>query len=125
MKVTFELWQLITLAVTLAGAFTGLGKLLLWQFARNVERTLKQMRKDGDTARAQDRDLFTSSLSTIRQNSEKWQNLEREFLRHLAELPVHYVRREDWVRNQTILEGKLDLLSEKIEQIRAQGAKRE
>ena len=38
-----------------------------------------------------------------------------------ADLPLHYVRREDYVRGQSVLEAKLDGLADKIEkaQLRA------
>jgi len=41
--------------------------------------------------------------------------LREEFLRLKAELPLHYVRREDDIRNQTVINAKLDALYLKIE----------
>ena len=38
-------------------------------------------------------------------------NLEREFMHFKADLPLHYVRREDYVRGQSIVEAKLDGLA--------------
>ena len=48
-------------------------------------------------------------------------SLERDFLRFQADLPLHYVRREDYVRGQSIVEAKLDGLATKIDnaQLRA------
>ncbi|WP_374607128.1 hypothetical protein [Thermomonas sp.] len=103
MKIEFELWQLITLALTLAAAFTALGKLLLWQHARHVDGALEQIRGD----------------------SQRWRDLERDFLRHLADLPVHYVRREDWVRGQTVIEAKLDAIASEVKVVQIQGASRD
>ncbi|MBJ3229777.1 hypothetical protein JGB83_23460, partial [Salmonella enterica subsp. enterica serovar Stanley] len=42
---------------------------------------------------------------------------EREFLEFRADLPLHYVRREDYLRGQAVLEAKLDALYSKIELI--------
>lgn len=92
MRLEIELWHLVTLGVALAGAFTGLGKLLLAQHARHVE----------------------ASLKLIRDDSKRWRDLERDFLKHLAELPVHYVRREDYVRGQTVIEAKLDAIATQV-----------
>lgn len=103
MKIEFELWQLLTLAIMLSGAFAGLGKLLLWQHARHVD----------------------AALELIRADSQRWRDLEREFLRHLAELPVHYVRREDWVRGQTVIEAKLDAIASEVKVVQIQGASRD
>ncbi|CAH5052789.1 hypothetical protein AI2839V1_0243 [Enterobacter cloacae] len=41
--------------------------------------------------------------------------LEREFLEFRADLPLHYVRREDYLRGQAIIEAKLDAVYNKIE----------
>jgi len=47
--------------------------------------------------------------------------LREEFLRLKAELPIHYVRREDDIRNQTVINAKLDALYMKIEGLRENG----
>jgi len=39
-------------------------------------------------------------------------------LRLRAELPLDYVRREDWIRNQTVIEAKLDGLATKLEALK-------
>lgn len=103
MKVTFELWQLITLALTLIGGFGGLLKLLLMQFAGRMEERLEALAAE----------------------SRGWRQVERELMQLRVELPERYVRREDYVRNQTIIEGKLDLINSKIELMQIQGAKRD
>ena len=46
---------------------------------------------------------------------QQMQSLERDFLKWQAELPNQYVRREDYIRNQTIIEGKIDKLAEQFE----------
>ena len=43
---------------------------------------------------------------------------EKDLLRLRAELPLDYVRREDWIRNQTVIEAKLDGLATKLENMR-------
>ena len=50
------------------------------------------------------------------------QTLERDFLKWQAELPVHYVRREDYVRGQSVIEAKLDALFSKLEVVQIKGA---
>ena len=101
MTVSFELWQLVSLASTLLGGFVTLGAVLLRMITRNVERALGQIRED----------------------SRKWSELEREFLRHLAELPVNYVRREDYVRGQTLIEAKLDAIASELKLVQIQRGK--
>jgi hypothetical protein len=47
-----------------------------------------------------------------------YQNVERSLLELKAELPVHYVRREDFIRFDTVINVKLDRLHDLIEEIR-------
>ena len=50
-------------------------------------------------------------IATIkREGSEFSHGVERELLKLKAELPVEYVRREDWIRFSNTLEAKLDAL---------------
>ena len=103
MKVTFELWQLITLTIMAAGLFTGVGKLLLVQFQRSLE----------------------ARLTSIAADAKGWHQVERALMQLKADLPERYVRREDYIRGQTVLEAKLDRVFSELELVKIQGAKRE
>ncbi len=103
MKVTFELWQLITLTIMAAGLFTGLGKLLLAQFQRSLE----------------------ARLTSISADAKGWHQVERDLMQLKVDLPERYVRREDYIRGQTVLEAKLDRVFSELELVKIQGAKRE
>jgi len=51
------------------------------------------------------------SLNTLkREGTEFSHSLERELLQLRAQLPVEYVRREDWIRFSNTLEAKLDAM---------------
>jgi hypothetical protein len=51
------------------------------------------------------------SLNTLkREGTEFSHTLERELLQLRAQLPVEYVRREDWIRFSNTLEAKLDAM---------------
>lgn len=103
MTLKLELWHLITLALTFCGVFTGLVKLLLLQFARRMEERWEALADE----------------------SKGWRKIERELLELRADLPVRYVRREDYIRGQTIIEAKLDAITSKVELVQLQGARRE
>lgn len=103
MKVTFELWQLITLTLMAAGLFTGLGKLLLAQFQRDLD----------------------TRLTAIAEDAKGWHKVERELMQLKVDLPGRYVRREDYIRGQTVLEAKLDRVFSELEVMKIQGAKRD
>lgn len=51
------------------------------------------------------------------------QRLEREFLKFQADMPLHYVRREDYIRGQSVIESKLDALFNEVKQVQIKGAK--
>jgi hypothetical protein len=50
-----------------------------------------------------------------KQNKEEWIKMERSLLELRAELPLQYVRREDYIRGQSVLETKLDAIVVKFE----------
>jgi hypothetical protein len=103
MKVTLELWHVISLALGLAGAFTGLGKLLLLQFQRQMDER----------------------FGTLSEESKGWRETDRSILELRAELAERYVRREDYIRGQTVIEAKLDAISSELKNVQIQGARRE
>lgn len=122
MTVVLELWQLISLLVAFLGCVAGFGKTLLDQF----ERRQAERFEAHDLARAEGqkamRDLFEQHLIEERRNGNAVQELERDFLRFQADMPLNYVRREDYVRGQVILEAKMDALYNKIEVAQLKGA---
>ena len=68
-------------------------------------------------------DRLREELAGYRSEAKGFQELEREFLKFQAALPVEYVRHEDYVRNQTIIEAKLDGLAMKIENLQLKGTR--
>jgi hypothetical protein len=105
MTITLELWQLITLLVTLLismlGLMLGIGKMLLTQIKSSLDQRFK----------------------TVEDQAQSWQSLEREFLKFQAEMAVQYVRREDYVRGQSVIEAKLDAIASELKRVQIDGAK--
>ena len=95
MTLQIEAPQLITLVLAFLGLLVGFGKYMLAQIDRRITGIEQQNRTE----------------------SEGWKRIERELLELRAELPVQYVRREDYVRGQTVIESKLDSLYFKLETI--------
>lgn len=102
--IQIETWHLISLAITLVAAFAGLLKLLMTQQASHIDAAfiIQGVRLDK---------IEAANLA----EANSWQRVEREFLSFKAELPISYVRREDYIRGQSVLESKLDSLAIKIE----------
>ncbi|MDD3310968.1 hypothetical protein [Pseudodesulfovibrio sp.] len=96
--VTIPVWQLLVLSVTLILSFLG--------FVFSVWKIITLMRdKNADEIKRQ-------AAEAVAKADEN----EKSLLRLRAELPLEYVRREDWIRNQTVIEAKLDALAAKLDQ---------
>lgn len=119
MTVQLELWHLISLLLAFFGA-SGAGlKIILGLIDRRFDGQEKARVSAGEEWARQ----FAALREEARNESGQWQRIERELLSFKADLPVQYVRREDYVRNQTIIEAKLDQLRLSIENQYLKGLK--
>ncbi len=85
--------ELLGFAITLIGAFWALLAMLFKQFESRI----------------------TQQFLALEEDAKEWARLEREFLVFQRDLPLNYVRREDYVRNQSVIESKLDALAVRLE----------
>ncbi|WP_338508495.1 hypothetical protein [Pseudomonas poae] len=104
--VEMSIVQMITIGGGILGAFVGVVKMLLWQ----VERRLDQRFAVTD-----------ERFDVVAKDSDRLRNVELSLERLRGEMPLHYVRREDYVRNQTVIEAKLDGLYLKLENVQLKG----
>ncbi len=123
MQVTLDLWHVISLAVSFFGASAAAGKLLLTQTQRHLDARFNAQ----ETARASNHDQVSRRLDSMeeaaRSEMGNWQRIERDLLKLQADMPLHYVRREDYIRGQSVIESKLDGLALKIENVQLRTAK--
>ena len=110
MAVQVEFWQLITLLISFLGFLFAAGKLLLSQIDRRLNDRFEAMENAREQASRHWDEKFGTVIDQNRREAEGWAALEREFLRFQADLPLQYVRREDYVRGQSVIEAKLDAL---------------
>ena len=104
MTVQIELWHGISLLLAILGGVAGLGRIAIEQISRAEDSRHAALGVQiADIERA------------MRDETVQWQRLERELLMLKADLPMHYVRRDDFVRVQSIIESKLDGLALRIE----------
>lgn len=101
MTIQVEFWQLVGLLLSFLGFVFGAGKLLLNQIDRRLD----------------------ARFQAVENAASAVQQLERDFLKWRADLPVEYVRREDYVRNQTVIEAKLDALAVRIDNFKLREVK--
>jgi len=123
MTVQVEFWQLVTLLIAFLGFLFAAGKLLLSQIDRRLNDRFEAMESAREQAGRHWDEKFGTVIDQNRREAEGWAELERAFLRFQAELPLHYVRREDYVRGQSVIEAKLDALYNKLEVVQMKGAK--
>lgn len=121
-----EAWDLIKFLVMLLTSFLGcifaFGKLLGGQIDRRLDEKFKaqeEARKAGSTALLEH---INRHITDGERTAAQVVNLERDFLKWQAELPIHYVRREDYVRGQSVIEAKLDAVYNKLEVVQLKGS---
>ena len=118
MMISLELWHLITLLLAFFGAVAGFGKILLAEFEKRQGERFDAQESSRKEAQAH----WDMRFSTLEKDSGDWMRLERDFLKFRADLPLLYVIRDDYVRNQTVIEAKLDSLALRIENAQLKGA---
>lgn len=114
MKIEFELWQLITLLLAFFGFVAAAFKVYSAQAQRAMALQFEAMNKRLDSIDA-----------TGRAEANNWQRVERELLNLKAELPLHYVRREDYVQAIATIMAKLDAMAMRFENILLKGERRD
>lgn len=93
--ISIEFWQLVGFLLSFLGMCWGFGKILLSQFqSQQDERQKQQERLQG-----------------------KVEIMEKQLGEFSASLPMTYVLRDDYIRNQAVLEAKLDKLAEQLTEI--------
>ena len=111
-----ELFGALGAALTLVLASAGaLARLLIGQFERRLDERFTQQEASRAEAQKLWRAKFESLETAAANEAREWQRIERDILTLKADLPLNYVRREDYIRNQTIIEAKIDGLALKIE----------
>lgn len=127
MQVTLDLWHVISLAVSFFGASAAAGKLLLTQTQRHLDDRFNAQEAARSANHEQVQRRLDSMEASAREEMGNWQRIERDLLKMQAEMPLNYVRREDYIRGQSIVEAKLDGLATKIDnaQLRARVGKQE
>lgn len=128
MMVQIELWNLIVLLLAFFGCVGAFGKILLSQVEkRQAERFRAQEKSRQAELEAQEKSRkdaqahWDQRFSTLEKAAAEWSRIERDFLTFRAELPMTFVMRDDYVRNQTVIEAKLDGLALRLENAQLKG----
>lgn len=110
-SVTLDIWNLITLVIMFVSAVALSGRLMLDQLDKRLSTRFKAL-EDAHTRSNEHWDgKFLTLLDDQRAIAEATRNLERDLMKMRGDLPLEYVRREDFIRNQSVIEAKLDALA--------------
>mgnify|MGYP003584608408 CR=1 FL=1 len=90
--INIEFWQLVSFLLSFLGVCFGFGKILLAQFQMQLNERHRQQEQIAD----------------------KIEQLENQFAEQKAVLPEKYVLRDDYIRNQAILEAKMDSIQKTL-----------
>lgn len=123
MTVELEFWQLVTLLLAFFGAVATGAKMMFGQFERRLGDRFVSQESALSTSNKAINDLLTRNGEEQGKLVYKMNELERDMLKWRAELPLLYVRREDFIRNQTVIEAKLDAISQRVQNIQLTGTR--
>lgn len=92
------------------GGAWALVRIVVEQFSKSLDLRFLEQEK----ARVEGRKVFDERFTQI-DNAQR--RFERELLEMQADLPLHYVRREDHIRFETVINAKMDSLNSKLDLI--------
>lgn len=121
MNLGISTWQGVTLLLAFVSFTAAFAKVLLAQVEKRQDERAQAQDQAREAGQKAMRELFAEHLTEERRNAVALQTLERDFLRWQADLPIQYVRREDYVRGQSVIEAKLDALYAKLELVQLKG----
>jgi predicted Holliday junction resolvase-like endonuclease len=117
MTVQLELWQLITLLLAFFAAVGLAARVFLGLINQGLDDRFRALKEASATANSN----LHEELKRQGRDIQKMQDLERQFLQFQAELPNQYVRRDDYIRSQTVIEGKIDRIVQMVSTLQIKG----
>lgn len=103
-------WGVVSVLVGVAMAWGGV---LLWA----VKVLLDRNQRHSDRSFELINERFEELKKDTEAESKQWQRIERDLLELRADMPLNYVRREDWIRFSSVIDAKQDTLNEKINRL--------
>lgn len=116
MTIQVDFWQLVLLLLAFFSAVWAFGKVLLKQ----IEKRLDERFATQEIARTEAQAHWENRFIQIEQLAR---NTDREMLLMRGDLPNQYTRREDTIRNQSVLEARMDALMNEVKMLRIEGGK--
>lgn len=121
--VQLEIWHLVLLLAMFVSVIWTAGRLLLGQIDKRLDTRFDSMEQTRRDSSAHWDSKFKAVLDDQQRGADAWRNLERDFFKLRGDLPLEYVRREDFIRNQSVIEAKLDAVMLHIQNLQLKGYK--
>lgn len=116
-------WQMVGLLLAFMACLGTFGKLLLSMINKSIAEKFAAQEKAREEGAKALRETIDRYMAQGEATSKQLAQLEKDFLNWKAQVPVEYVRREDYIRGQAVLEAKLDGLYAKLEVVQMKGAR--
>jgi hypothetical protein len=104
--IQLDAWHIVSFVAMLVTAFFALVKVIVWQFKADLNTRFKVTAERFDAT-----EIRLDKIENMQRTHE------REFLNLKAELPEKYVRREDAIRSETLVNAKLDGLALRLDTV--------
>jgi len=119
-------WKAVGVIVSIMTFILGSGGTLLYRLiVANFNAHVKLFEQAVENNASNDKERMVALRQAIDGERDKREALEKEFRRHLADLPRDFVQRIDWIREFNKVDAKLDAIWEKVssahEKIAAKG----
>lgn len=111
-------WMAASVAVGVLAVWSGL---LLWAVKMIIDRSYTSIAAQLSQRFEYLQQQFAHIEAANAEEAGQWKRIERELLELKADLPREYVRREDQIRHEAILNSKLDALAGMINRLQEYG----
>lgn len=107
--------ELIGFAITLIGAFWALLSMLFKQSQDQIAEKFIGLEKSTSEKFLTLENSTAEKFASLEELAKELARVEKEFLIFQRDLSMNYVRREDYIRNHTVFESKLDALAKMLQ----------
>lgn len=113
------IWQLLEISGSILGVLISVillaVKLLIGQFEKRLNEKFYTI----DEQRKTEQKYLDTQFQLLEQarmdEAKSWQHIERDIMQMKVDFTNTYVRRDDYIRNQSVIESKIDGLAIRIE----------
>lgn len=123
MMLELSVMNLIFIVIALFSGLWALLKAMAVMFTRAQQKLMDDLKNRDRLQHGLLDERLDALQRMLSEDASQWHRIEREMLSLKAELPVLYVRRDDYIRGQSTLEAKMDGLGMRLENMQLRALK--